>query len=107
LTFTSYAWGGRNAFENLSGDYLSKGGRQFPVVTLSSRPKKNDDKGNFEPVLSIVGWKVASDFADMLADMLPPPAPQPIALAPPKRTGPETNEVPGPGSGPGDDDIPF
>lgn len=108
LTFTSTSWGGRNAVESLVCDYVGNGRRKFPVVTLGSRPKKNDDgKGNFDPVFSIGDWVVASDFTDTLADLLPPPAAaQPLALGPPKRTGPESDEGLEPGADPGDD-IPF
>ncbi len=105
VTFTSYAWGGRNAFENLIGDYLSKGGQQFPVVALDVRPKRNDPNGNIDPVFRIVGWKAADDFADMVANILPQPAPQPLALEPPKRAEPESDEGLEPGADPDDDTL--
>ena len=107
VTFSSYAWGGRNAVESLVCDYIGNGRRRFPVVTLGSRPKKNDDgKGNFDPVFNVVDWVAADDFAATLADILPQPAPQPLALEPPKRTGPESDEGLEPGSDPSDD-LPF
>ena len=106
VTFTSNAWGGRIAVENLISDYVGNGRRRFPIVTLGSRPKKNDDKGNFDPTFSIIGWKAASDFADMLADMLPQPTAQPLALEPPERRGPEPDEGLEPGADPVDD-LPF
>ena len=73
---------------------------------LGSRPKKNDDKGNFDPVFTVVDWVVASDFADTLADVLPPPAAPPLALEPPKRSEPEPDKGPVPAADTGDD-IPF
>ena len=106
LTFTSTSWGGRNALEDLSGAYLSKGERQFPICALGLRPKKNDPNGNIDPVFRVVGWKAASDFADMLADMLPQPAAQPLALEPPKREPEVIPEDLEPGADP-DDSLPF
>ena len=88
VTYTSFSWGGRNAFENLIGDYLSKGGQQFPVVALDVRPKRNDPNRNIDPVFRIVGWKAADDFADVVANILPQPAP--LALEPPTRAEPES-----------------
>jgi hypothetical protein len=79
LTFTSSSWGGRRAFHALLGPYVRKGKAEFPVCTLSTRPKRNDPNHNIDPVFSIVGWSARENFAELL----PPPA---ELLEPPKTT---------------------
>jgi hypothetical protein len=80
MTFTSSSWSGRRAFKDQIGPYLRKAKRQFPIVTLGSKPRRNDPNGNIDPTFAIVDWAARGDFADML---LPGPETQPALLEAP------------------------
>jgi hypothetical protein len=64
LTFTS-AFGARKTVKNLLGQYDFRRGRQFPVCTLSTRPR-GDEFNTIDPVFRIASWVNASDFVDIL-----------------------------------------
>jgi hypothetical protein len=80
MTFTSSSWSGRHAFRALIGPYLRKGKREFPVVTLGSKPRRNDPNNNVDPTFTIIDWAMRDGFTDLL---LPEADERPQLEAPP------------------------
>jgi hypothetical protein len=76
LTFTSSSWGGWFAFQRLINPWRLKGRAMFPVVTLSTK-ERHDENRNIDPVFKHAGWSDRENFAELL----PPAAIKAPAIA--------------------------
>ncbi|HEV7910736.1 MAG TPA: hypothetical protein VGP28_06555 [Methylocella sp.] len=76
LTFTSSSWGGWFAFQRLINPWRLKGRAAFPVCTLSTK-ERHDENRNVDPVFKHAGWSARENFAELL----PPPAAGNAAIA--------------------------
>jgi hypothetical protein len=74
---SSSQWKARTAFKPLMTAYYDvKRQTAFPVCQLSSRKKKSDPYGNYEPIFTILGWAPREQFPDFAPPLaLPPPLP--------------------------------
>jgi hypothetical protein len=115
VTYTSSAWSGRHAFRGLIGPYLRKGKREFPIVTLGSKPRPRDPNGNIDPTFAVVDWAPRANFADMLPEAgelaaLTASSPTAARLPPPSTVTsgrPTPEAAPVRDFAPLDDEIPF
>ena len=100
VTFTSSSWGGWYAFEKLINPYRLKERRQFPVITIATKDR-GDENNTIDPVFKITSlWSARENFPDLLPPPIAPAA-EAIAYSPPaKPDEPSLAEVL-------DDDIPF
>jgi hypothetical protein len=87
MTLVFSTWSGRTAFTRILSPYLARGGRQFPICSLGSKPKTNDAHGNFAPVLTPVDWVSCGDFPDLapLEPLLASHPAKPIANVNPRQ----------------------
>ncbi len=89
-TFASSSWGARSAFKPVVDNWRYLHKREFPVVTLGTKPR-HDTNGNIDPTLTIAAWVPAGSFAEMLGDATPRqelPAPPTAAAIAPAMTAP-------------------
>ena len=82
VTFTSSSWGGWFAFQRLINPWRLKGRSVFPVVTLATK-ERHDENRNIDPVFKPSGWSARSNFGDLLdPTQLDAPATVPALEAP-------------------------
>ena len=55
-TFRSSSWGGRHAFNALSGGFARLGCRQYPIVTLATAKRQRSGNAVIDPVFRVVSW---------------------------------------------------
>jgi hypothetical protein len=82
-TFAASSWGARKSFKKLVDTWRIVHPREFPIVTLGTRPT-GDANDNIAPAFKPVAWVPIDSFSSMLSDAAE--APQP--LAPPTAAAP-------------------
>ena len=87
MTYSGASWGARFAFGRLLKPYSRRGERYLPIVTLSTRERR-DVNGNIDPVFNIVGWGSPESFPDLYSDDMPPALGAPRAQVYPGVTPP-------------------
>jgi hypothetical protein len=69
--FLSPTWGGRDAIYALLRTSQARGGKLFPVVTLSSERRENSRGGsNDRPLFKVVDWTDPSNFSHIVGDLI-------------------------------------